>query len=69
MTNTNTGINDRELCVNYPTWEQLVERFKHITETIEKDLKSMGNEQAINSIKIREHNNKYQIVYTLKPTS
>lgn len=61
-----TNINTRELCVNYPTWEQLVDRFKYITNVIEKDLDEAGNQQYIDTIKVREHNGKYQIIYTLQ---
>lgn len=67
-TENKVGYNDRELCVNYPTWEQMIDRFSHITSVIEADLKAMGNEQFIASVKMNKHNNKYQIIYTLKPS-
>ena len=61
-----TNINTRELCVNYPTWEQLIDRFKTITETIQNELNDMGNEQYIDKVHIKEHNGKYQLIYTLQ---
>lgn len=63
---TEANLNTRELCVNYPTWEQLINRFKYITEVVESELKDAGNVQYIDSVKIREHNGKYQIIYTLE---
>lgn len=61
------NINTRELCVNYPNWEQLVDRFSTITKIITKDLLDMGNEQKITSVKIKEVNGKYQLIYVLNP--
>lgn len=68
MNTDKVGINDRILVVKYPTWEQTVDRLKHITEVISKDLEDMGNEQKIHSIFLGEKNGQYQIVFTLKPT-
>lgn len=62
---TKVDINTRELCVSYPTWEQLVDRFAHITKIIEEDLLTMGNKQKISTVKIQEVNSKYKLIYTL----
>lgn len=67
-TDNKVGINDRQVIVNYPTWEQAVDRMKHIHDVISKDLKTMGNEQIIDGVSILEHNHKYQVIFNLKPT-
>ena len=60
------NINTRELCINYPTWEQLAARMSTITAQIKEDLLSMGDEQYVDKLTIREHNGKYQLIYTLQ---
>lgn len=61
------SINDREICVTYPSFERLAERISYITNILREDLKNMGDVQSIDSINVKKDSEgKYKIVYTIK---